>query len=165
MDSVLGVPPWPTNKETYNAVLTITDRATKMVHFVATNKDEKATDTARYFIKHVVKTHGLPRSVICDRDTKFLSLFWQTVMQLLGFSARTTSCSHPQAKWQAERTNQRLQQYLRVFVKHSPDWPAGLATAEMAINNTPLEGTKFSPYELNLGYCPSLAPDAFWNTS
>ena len=91
MDWVLGLPPWQPNNGTYDAVLTITDRATKMVHFIATSKTEKATDTARYFIQHVVKTHGLPRSVICDRDTKFLSLFWQTAMQLLGVSARITS--------------------------------------------------------------------------
>ena len=133
--------------------------------FIATNKDEKAIDAARYFIQHVVKTHGLPRSVLCDRDSKFLSLFWQTMMQPLGVSARTTSGFHPQAKGQAERTNQTLRQYLRVYATHSPDSPDGLATAEMAINNAPLEGTKFSPYELNLGYCPCLATDAFWEAT
>ena len=60
MDWVLGLPPWPPNVGTYDAVLTITDRATKMVHFVATSRTEKATDTARYDIQHVVKIHGLP---------------------------------------------------------------------------------------------------------
>ena len=126
---VLGLHSWPPNVETYDAVLTITDRATKMVHFVATSRMEKATDTARYSIQHVVKAHGLPRSVICDRDSKFLSLFWQSVMQLLGVSARTTSGLHLQANGQAERTNQTLRQYLMVYAKQSEDWPAGLATA------------------------------------
>ena len=111
-----------------------------------------------------MKPHGLPRRVICDRESKFLILFWQTVMQLPGVSAETTSGFHPQANGQAERTNQTLQ-YLRVYVKHSPDWPAGLAAAKMAINNAPLEGTKFSPYKLNLGYCHCLAPDAFWEAT
>ena len=116
-----------------------------MVNFVATSRTEKATDTARYFIQHVVKTHGLHRSVICDRDSKFLSLFWQTVMQLLGVSARTTSGFRQQANGQFERNNQTLRQYLRVNTKQSDDWPACLATAEMAINNAPTGGTKFSP--------------------
>ena len=75
MDWVLGLPPWPPNVGIHDAVLTITDRATKMVHFVANSRTEKATDTARYFIQHVVKIHGLPRSVIYDRDSKFLSVF------------------------------------------------------------------------------------------
>ena len=140
MDLVLGLPPWPPNVGTYDVVLTITDRATKMVHFVATSRTEKATDTARYFIQHGVKTHGLPRSVICDRDSKFLSLFWQTVMQFLGVSARTTSGFHPQENGLAKRTNQTLRQYIRGYAKQSDDWPAGLATAEMAINNAPIEG-------------------------
>ena len=53
-------------------------------------------------------------------------------MKLLGISARTTSGFHPQANGQAERTNQTLRQYLRVYAKTSDDWPAGLMTAEMA---------------------------------
>ena len=98
---------------TYNAVLTLTDRATKMVHFVATIKAETAVDTARYFMNYVVQSHGIPRTVICDRDSKFLSLFWQSVMHILGISARTTSGFHPQANGQAESANQTLRQYLR----------------------------------------------------
>ena len=91
--------------------------------------------------------HGFPNSIICDRDSKFLSLFWQSAMKLLGISARTTSGFHPHANGQAERTNQTLRQYLLVYAKHSDDWPTGYMTAEMAINNAPIEGTKFSPYE------------------
>ena len=83
-----------------------------MVHFVATYKNEKATNTAKFFLNYVVRCHGLPHTVICDRDYKFLSHFWQTVMQLLGISARTTSSFHSQANGQAERTNQTLRQYL-----------------------------------------------------
>ena len=101
IDWAPGLPPWPPNVGTYDAVLTITDRATKMVHFVATIRMEKATGTARYFIQNVIKAHGLPRSIICDRDSKFLSLFWQSVMQLLGVLALTTSGFHPKANSQS----------------------------------------------------------------
>ena len=73
MDWVLGLPPWPPNVGTYDAMLTFTDEATKMVHFVATNRFEKATDTARCFMHYIVRCHGLPRTVICDRDARFLS--------------------------------------------------------------------------------------------
>ena len=132
-----------------------------MVHFVATNRTEKATYTACYLVQHMVKAHGLPRSTICDRDSKFISLFWQSVMQLMGISARTTSGSHTQADGQAERTNQTLRQYIRVYARSSDDWPARFMTAEMAINNSPIEGTKYSPYELNMGYTPCLAPDTY----
>ena len=164
MDWVLGLPPWPPNVGTYNAVLTLTDRATKMVHFVATSKADTAVDTARKIMNYSVRARGLPRTVICDRDSKFFSLFWQSVMHLLGISARTTSGFHPQANWQAERTNQNLRQYLRVHARESPDWPAAPMTAEMAINNAPLAGTKYSPYQLNLGYHPCLGPDIILET-
>ena len=121
MDWVLGLPHWPPNLCTYNAVLTIADRATKIVHFVATNKTETADDTARFFMNYVVRPNGIPWTVICDMDSKCLSLFRQSVMQLLGISARTTSGFHPQANGQAEPTNQALRQYLRVHARKSPD--------------------------------------------
>ena len=115
-------------------------------------------------MNYVVRARGLPQPVICDRESKFLSLFWQSVMHLLGISARTTSGFHPQANGQAERTNQTLQQYLRVHARESPDWPAALMTAEMAINSVPIEGTKYSPFELNIGYHPCHGPEIFWET-
>ena len=90
-------------------------------------------------MQHVVRSHVLPRSIICDRDSKFLSLCWQSVMQLMGISARTTSGFHSQANGQTERTNQALRQYLRVYAKTSDDWPAGLITDDMAIKNAPIE--------------------------
>ena len=71
MDWILGLPPWPPNVGTYNAFLTLTDRATKMVHFVPTSKTKTAADTARFFMNYVVRAHGLPRTVICDMDSKF----------------------------------------------------------------------------------------------
>ena len=113
MDWVLGLPPWPPNVGTYDAVLTFTDRATKMVHFVATNRFEKATDTARFFMHYIVRCHGLPRTVICDRDARFLSLFWQTVMRHLSISARTTSGFNPQAMVKLKDQTRR---YGNIFV-------------------------------------------------
>ena len=145
MDWILALPPWPPHVGPYDAVLTFTDRSTKMVHFVPTRMDEKATDTARYFIHYIVRPHGLPRSIICDRDSRFLSIFWRTVMDRLGVSARHASGFHPQANGQAERTNQNLRQYIRAVIKQNPDWVAALDTAEMAINNANIPNTKFSP--------------------
>ena len=60
MDWILGLPPWPPQVGTYDAVITFTDRATKMVHFLPTRMDEKATNTARYFMHYIVRPHGLP---------------------------------------------------------------------------------------------------------
>ena len=86
-------------------------------------------------------------------------------MQLTGISARTTSGFHPQANGQAEITNKILRQYIRVYAKTSDDWPAGLVTAEMAINNAHIDGAKHSPYELNSGYTPCLVPDTYWEAN
>ena len=134
-----------------------------MVCFVPARRDEKATDAARYFIHYIVRPHLLSRSIICDRDSRFLSIFGRTVMDRLGVSARHTSGFHQQANGQAERTNQNLRQYLRAVVKHNPDWVAALDTAEMAINNANIPITNFSPYLLNIDNHPCLLPDTHWD--
>ena len=163
MDWVLGLPPWPPGEGTYDAVLTFTDRATKQVHLVPTNRFEQATDTARYFLNYVVRVHGLPRSLICDRDSRFQSKFWRTLMDMLGVAARHTSGFHPQANGQAERTNQNLRQYLRVASKsNNGNWVADIPLCEMAINNASIGKTELTPYLLNLGYHPYLIPDSLW---
>ena len=121
MDWVLGLPPWPPEEGRYDAVLTFTDRATKQVHLVPTNKFEQATDTARFFMHYVVRTHGLPRSIICERDSRFQSKFWRSLMDMLGMSARHTSGFHPQSNGQAKRTNQNLRQRLRVMANKNAE--------------------------------------------
>jgi len=134
-----------------------------MVHFQATSKKETMADTVEYFINHVVRLHGIPRSIVCDRDTKFLGNLWQAVMDRLGIKIRMTSGFHPQANGQAERTNQTLRQYLRAFFMQGENWTQCLATAEMAYNNAPIARSKYTPYLLNLGYHPCVIPDVHWD--
>ena len=114
MDWIVDLPIVHVGPVHYNALLVFTDRATKMVHLVPTNKFETAQQTAEYFIKHVVKLHGLPRSWHTDQDRRITSAFWQNVCRLLGIKVRTTAALHPQANGQAERTNQTVKQLLRI---------------------------------------------------
>ena len=69
MDWIVGLPRITRDGRGYESVLTVTDRATKMTHFIPTWKEATAIDTADQFIKHIVKYHGLPRSIMSDRDT------------------------------------------------------------------------------------------------
>ena len=74
LDFIMGL---PRSSEGYDGILTVVDRATKMVHLVAVNQTTTAVETVLVFWNAVGKLHGIPRSVVNDRDPRFVSRFWQ----------------------------------------------------------------------------------------
>ena len=101
----------------YDAVLVFVDRGTKMVHLIPTSRRTTADDTASLFIKHVVKYHGIPRSIQSDRDPKLASDVWKALCTKIDIKHRMTEANWPQANGQGERTNQTVKQCLR-FAHH-----------------------------------------------
>ena len=77
IDRIVALPRITRDGRVYDSVLTVMDRATKMTHFITTLKEATAVDTADQFIKYIVKYHGLPRSIISYRATRFMSVFWE----------------------------------------------------------------------------------------
>ena len=94
----------------YDTVLIFTDRATKMVHLIPTTMHTTADETAKRFIKHVIKYHGIPRSIHSDRDPRLSSALWTELCHKLDIKHKMTAAYWPQANGQAERTNQTVKQ-------------------------------------------------------
>jgi len=69
MDFISGLP----KSNGFDTVLTVTDRLSKMVHLIPTVKNASATDVANLFLRHVIRHHGIPQSIVSDRDVKFTS--------------------------------------------------------------------------------------------
>ena len=137
-------------------ILTVTDRATKMVVLISCSSRWNAAEVADNFWWEVVRYHGLPRSIISDRGPVFVSEFWTELMKFLDIDARRSSPYHPQANGQAERTNQTLKQVLRTLLLSQDEtrWPELIVLAEIAINGAPIANTEYSPFYLNFGYHP-----------
>ena len=134
----------------FDEVLTVTDRGTELVHFLATRDTATASQTAQFFHDEVARIHGLPSSIISDWAAIFTSAFWKALMQLYDIDHHFTSPFHPPANVQAERTNQTLLQVLRTMCaeRGTRDWLRLLTLAEMAINNAPIANTEYTPYYL-----------------
>jgi len=71
MDFIEGLP----KSQGYNVILVVVDRLTKFAHFVAVKHPYTAADIAQLFMDNIVKLHGLPQSIVFDRDTIFVSAF------------------------------------------------------------------------------------------
>lgn len=151
MDFVMDLP----ESEGYDALWSITDRLTKAVHFVPIRKDMGAEDIAELFIKEVHRLHGVPKSIVSDRDSRFTSGFWRGLMKALGTEVRMSTAFHPQTDGQSERTNRTMQTLLRAYVSSQQgDWVRYLPLMEYAYNDSVHPGTGTTPFFLMYGYHP-----------
>ena len=156
MDFVVAL---PVSAESNNAIMVIVDRMTKRAKFIATKTTDDTTEIANVFMKNYVKDHGLPKSIVSDRDTKFTSKLWQSIMETLGTQHNLSSAFRPQTDGQTERTNRFIGDYLRGVVNPAQDnWDSYLHLAEFAYNRRVHSTIGMSPFEADLGYVPYM-PD------
>ena len=131
------------------------DRLTKMVRIAATKTEVSAEGAADLLVQHVVRHHGLPTSIVSDRDVRFTSRFYKHLAERWGIQLRMSTAYHPQTDGQTEVMNRILEDYLRSYTRTAQDaWDELLAMAEFAMNNSKNSSTQESPFYLNYGRHP-----------
>src|ERR1700737_4976857 len=115
----------------------------------------------RIFFDNIVKYHGIPQSIVSDRDGRFVSKFWRSLMDTMGVQLKMSTSHHPQTDGQTERANRVLEDVLRHYVsKNQNDWDVHFSAAEIAVNSSIQASTNFTPYYLNYGYEPTFNIEA-----
>lgn len=141
----------------YDAIMVVVDRLTKRAHVLPTHTTISAEGTARMFLNHIWKLHGLPRKVISDRGPQFVAEFTRELYRLLGIQSTPSMAYHPQTNGQTERVNQEVEQYLRLFCSYGQNnWDELLPLAEFSYNNQVHSLTRVSPFELDSGVNPRM---------
>ena len=144
MDFIEGLP----SSQGKSAVFVVVDRMSKYAHFIALKHPFTASQVAQAFMENVYKLHGLPETIVSDRDRIFLSQFWQSLFKMLKIKLQMSTAYHPQTDGQTEVVNGCLECFLRCMTGERPkEWTQWLALAEYwyntnfhtSINTTPFE--------------------------
>jgi hypothetical protein len=139
----------PTSSRKNDAIMVVVDKLSKSAHFIPVKLTCKAIDIANIFMKEIFRLHGMPKEIVFDRDMKFISNFWKSLMVGLGTKLLFNIAYHPQTDGQTERVNQILEYMLRMHVMHQPKkWEDYLPLVEFAYNNGYQESLKMSPLEV-----------------
>jgi hypothetical protein len=151
LDFVEGLP----KSGQFNCILVVVDKFSKLAHFVPLRHLFTAVVVAKAYMDNVYKLHGMPSSLISDRDQIFLSNFWRELFGLAGVALRMSSAYHPQTDGQTERANQCMETFLRCFVHAVPTrWSSWLSLAEFWYNTTEHSALVRSPFQVLYGHSP-----------
>jgi hypothetical protein len=99
-----------------DCIFVVVDRLTKFAHFFSIATDYNATQVADLFFREVFRLHGLPKTIVSDRDSRFMSTFCQEIFRLVGTALTPSTNYHPQTDGQTKIVNKWVEGYLRNYV-------------------------------------------------
>ncbi|GKC85123.1 putative reverse transcriptase domain-containing protein [Tanacetum coccineum] len=136
----------------HDTIWVIVDRLTKSAHFIPTRATDSMETLTRLYIKEIVSRHGVPISIISDRDSHFTSRFWQSLQNALGTQLHMSTTYHPKTDGQSERTIQTLEDMIRAYViDFGKGWDKHLPLVEFSYNNSYHANIKAAPFEALYG--------------
>ena len=149
MDFVVGLP--KTQKKN-DSIWVIVDRLTKSAHFLPVRSTYNVEKLTEIYIAEIVRLHGIPSSIVSDRDPKFTSHFWRELQEAMGTKLKLSSAYHPQTDGQTERTIQSLEDLLRACtLDHRGSWDNVLPLVEFTYNNSFHASIGMAPFEALYG--------------
>jgi hypothetical protein len=152
----------PRTKRGTHIIFVVVDHFSKMAHFIPCHKSDNASHVTDLFFTEIVHLHGVPNTIISDRDAKFLRHFWRTLWFKLGAKLLFSTTCHPQTDGQTEVVNQILSTMLWAVLKTNLKLcEECLPQIEFSYNRSVHSTTKVSPFQVVYGFNPRAPIDLF----
>jgi hypothetical protein len=149
MDFITGLPRM--NKK-HDSIMVVIDKLTKAAHFVPVKTTHTTTNIAKIFMKEISRLHGIPRTIISDRDTKLTFNFWRGLFKGFGTNLIFKIAYHPQTNGKIERVNRIIDDMLRMYVMDKPSkWEDYLHLVQFSYNNGYQDSLRMIPFEALYG--------------
>ena len=147
MDFIVGM---PRIQKHHDVIWVIADRLTKWAHFLAPKTIFNAEQLAELYVKEIVRLHGMPLSIVSDRDTKFISKLWQGFQSVMGTELCLSTAFHPQTDGQSESSIQTLEERA-CALEYAGNWDHNLPLVDFAYNNSYHSSIDMAPCEALYG--------------
>ncbi|MCO5595463.1 hypothetical protein L7F22_049506 [Adiantum nelumboides] len=139
----------PRTQSGHDGIWTIIDRFSKQAHFIPVKKTVKPDHLARLFVAQIFRLHGMPETIVSDKDPRFTSLFWKAIWENIGTRLQFSSSFHPQTDGQSEIANSVILDLLKSYISdQKTQWERYLPLVEFAYNNTIHSSTGKAPFEI-----------------
>ncbi|GJX50350.1 reverse transcriptase domain-containing protein [Tanacetum coccineum] len=142
----------PKTSNGHDTIWVIVDRLTKSAHFIPTQETDSMETLTRVYIKEIVSRHGVPISIISNRDSHFTSRFWRSLQSALGTQLDMSTAYHPETDGQSERTIQTLEDMPQAcIIDFGKGWKRHLPLVEFSYNNSYHASIKATPFDALYG--------------
>jgi transposase InsO family protein len=149
MDFIIG---FPRTSKQHDSIMVVVDKLTKATHFIPLKTTHRAADVADIFLKEVTRLHGIPKTIVSDRDLKFTSNFWKGLFKGFRMNLNFSTTYHPKSDGQTERVNRVIEDMLRMYVMDKPSrWEDYRHLVEFTYNIGYHASLKMRPFEALYG--------------
>jgi hypothetical protein len=142
----------PRTSKQHDSIMVVVDKLTKAAHFIPLKTTHRVADVVDIFLKEVARLHGIPKTIVSDRDPKFTLNFWKGLLTGFRTNLNFSIAYHPESDGQTERVNRVIEDMLRMYVMDKPSrWEDYLHLVEFAYNNGYHASLKMSPFKALYG--------------
>jgi hypothetical protein len=142
----------PRTSKQHDSIMVVVDKLTKVAHFIPVKITHKAANIVDVYMRKIARLHGIPKTIVSDRDPKFTSNFWKGLFNGFGTNLNFSTAYHPKSDGQIEKVNQVIEDMLRMYVMDKPSkWEYYLHLVEFVYNKGYQASLKMSPCEALYG--------------
>lgn len=151
IDFIEGLP----KSQDISVVMVVVERLSKYAHFICLKHPYTEASVAHALLENIYKLHGLPQTIVINRDVVFMTKLWQSLFDVQSVQLHHSTAYHPQFGGQTEAVNKCLEGYLRCICNDRPkDWIYWISLAGWWYNTTYHSSTKLTPFEILHGQKP-----------